>query len=74
MIVDERRYCDVCHGMILCGQKHLQFPSPGTGGKSRFDFAHYHHRFQGDCWDRRKQPFSQLLHSSASAEFPHPST
>ncbi len=53
MLIDEERYCDLCHGVIVLGQKHVQIRSAGSPGQSRFDCRHYHYRFEGDCWDRQ---------------------
>jgi hypothetical protein len=53
VVIEDRRYCNFCHGIIVFGQKHVQFRVPGSDGKSQFDFIHYHYRFKGDCWDRQ---------------------
>lgn len=50
MLINEQRYCDGCHGVIVFGQKHVQMR---IAGKSAYDAAHYHHRFPGDCWERQ---------------------
>lgn len=54
MLIDEKRYCNFCHGVILFGQKHIQVRMAGSDGKSRFEYIHYHYRFKGDCWDRQQ--------------------
>jgi hypothetical protein len=57
MLIDEQRYCDLCHGVIVFGQKHVQIRSGESPGKSRFDCRHYHYRFKGDCWDQQQRYF-----------------
>ena len=70
MLIDEKRYCDLCHGVIVFGQKHVQVRSAKSAGQSRFDCSHYHHRFKGDCWDRQRR--FTLPHAEASSGLPLP--
>jgi hypothetical protein len=73
MVIENSRYCNLCHGIILFGQKHVQFRAPGSDGKSSFDYTHFHHRFKGDCWDKKARISTQkvelnspIQHSAAS--------
>ena len=50
MLINGQRYCDLCHGVIVFGQKHVQ-----VRGKSQYDASHYHYRFSGDCWERQRR-------------------
>jgi hypothetical protein len=64
MLINEQRYCNLCHGVIVLGQKHVQVR---MRGKSQFDASHFHYRFAGDCWERQRRSASRHAPLSAAS-------
>jgi hypothetical protein len=58
MLINEQRYCNLCHGVIVMGQKHVQVRMRGN---SQYDANHYHYRFAGDCWERQRSSASRSV-------------
>lgn len=63
MIRNGQLYCDTCNIVILKSEVSVRVQRPDTSGNHPDDFAHFHRRHLGDCFDKTLEKAKALAQS-----------